>query len=405
MCGLTGFWDPLGRTGGESLARTAEIMAQTLAHRGPDDRGVWADERTGLALGHTRLSIIDISETGRQPMVSAQGRYILAYNGEVYNFHELRKELEARGHGFEGTSDTEVVLACMEEWGLEPALNKFVGMFALALWDREERRLHLVRDRLGIKPLYYGLCGNVFLFGSELKALAVHPAWVGEIDRGALALFLKNGYIPAPHTIYQGVFKLPAGCVLTLETEAGPPAELPEPRPYWSLAQVMEQGQRRPFEGDLDQAAQELERLLSQAVRARMIADVELGVFLSGGLDSSLVTALMQARSDRPVKTFTIGFQEETHNEAVFAAKVAAHLGTDHTRAVRQLQTGQGGHPGPAPNLRRALCRLVPAAHPAPGRTGPDQGQGGPVRRRRGRAARRIRPLPRPPWRPGPDCA
>ncbi len=333
MCGLTGFWDPLGRAGRESPAGVVEAMARTLAHRGPDDRGSWADERAGLALGHTRLSILDLSEKGRQPMVSAQGRYVLAYNGEVYNFPELRNELEGLGHRFRGTSDTEVVLGCVEEWGLEASLPRFVGMFALALWDRRERRLHLVRDRLGLKPIYYGVSGQVFLFGSELKSLTAHPVWSGEVDRGALALFLKNGYIPAPHTIYKGIFKLPAGCALTMETKAGAGAlsDLPRPRPYWSLAKVMEQGLKEPYQGSLDQAASELESFLGRAVEARMIADVELGVFLSGGLDSSLVTALMQTRSSRPVKTFTIGFWEETHNEAIFAREVAAHLGTDHT--------------------------------------------------------------------------
>ncbi len=308
-------------------------MARTLAHRGPDDKGVWAKDECGPALGHRRLSILDLSSRGRQPMVSTGGRYVLAYNGEVYNFLELRKTLEGSGKRFRGSSDTEVLLACFEEWGLEASLTRFVGMFALALWDRSKGGPDLGRDRMGLEPLYYGRSGAAFLFGSELKALRAHPSWEGEVDRGSLALFLKNGYIPAPYSIYQGIFKLPAGCVLTLDsgTDGCWNNRSPRPRPFWSLSEVMEQGRANPFSGNLDQAADELERLLLRAVGDRMIADVDLGTFLSGGIDSTLVTALMQARGGGPVRTFTIGFEEPTHNEAVFAQAVAGHLGTDHT--------------------------------------------------------------------------
>jgi asparagine synthase (glutamine-hydrolysing) len=306
-------------------------MADQLVHRGPDDSGVWVDAEAGIALGFRRLAIVDLSPAGHQPMTSANGRYVIVFNGEVYNFGELRKDLALLGHGFRGHSDTEVMLEAVSEWGLEAAVKKFVGMFAFALWDKRERLLHLVRDRLGIKPLYCGWQDKTFLFGSELKALHAHPAFSPEIDRSALALYLRLGYIPHPYSIYQGIWKLPPGHILSLRAGAQPSSELAGTARYWSAREVYETGAADPFRGSAAEAIEELDRLLRESIRLRMIADVPLGAFLSGGIDSSTVVALMQAQSNRPVKTFTIGFHEREFNEAAYAKAVAAHLGTDHT--------------------------------------------------------------------------
>jgi asparagine synthase (glutamine-hydrolysing) len=306
-------------------------MADQLIHRGPDDSGVWVDAEAGIALGFRRLAIVDLSPTGHQPMTSSNSRHVMVFNGEVYNFGELRKDLESRGHGFRGHSDTEVMLEAVSEWGLEAAVKKFVGMFAFALWDRRDRVLHLVRDRLGIKPLYWGWQGKTFLFGSELKALRVHPDFDPEINRGALALYLRYGYIPQPHSIYQGIRKLPPGHILSLRAGAQTSSELSGTALYWSAKEVYENGAANPFRGSEGEAVEELDRLLRESVRLRMIADVPLGAFLSGGIDSSTVVALMQAQSDRPVKTFTIGFHAQEFNEAAHAKTVAARLGTEHT--------------------------------------------------------------------------
>jgi asparagine synthase (glutamine-hydrolysing) len=274
-------------------------------------------------------------------MVSASGRYVISYNGEVYNFLELRRELENHGAKFRGHSDTEVMLAAIEQWGVESAVTRFVGMFAFALWDRTDQVLSLVRDRLGIKPLYFGWAGRCFVFASEVKALRCHPAFRADIDRDALVLYLRHGYIPAPRSIYHNLYKLPPGCILTVTPERATRAEGFSPDPespdgwkpvrYWSARIVAEQGCASPFRGAESEAEQELDALLRQAVRLRMIADVPLGAFLSGGIDSSTVVALMQAQSTRPVKTFSIGFYEDEYNEAQHAKRVAQHLGTDHT--------------------------------------------------------------------------
>lgn len=327
MCGISGFFSPAKER--ENLRVCVERMTRTLSHRGPDDAGVWVDENAGIALGHARLSIVDLSPAGHQPMVSSCGRFVIVYNGEVYNFAELRKELEGCGLAFRGYSDTEVVLEGCARWGLEATVNRLVGMFAFALWDRQERTLSLVRDRLGIKPLYWGQFGDLFLFGSELKALRAHPGWQPEIDRSVLSLYLRHSYIPAPYSIFKSISKLSPGTILTLNrAKVGTP---PIIVPYWSAQTVAERGVAEPFTGPVEEGTQHLESLLSEAIRLRMIADVPLGAFLSGGIDSTTVVALMQAQSARPVKTFTIGFDEPGYNEAEHAKIIARHLGTEHT--------------------------------------------------------------------------
>jgi asparagine synthase (glutamine-hydrolysing) len=325
MCGLAGFLNSnsIGPEGEDYLGK----MADAIRHRGPNDSGIWLDTYAGIGLAHRRLSILDLSPQGHQPMVSVSDRYVIVYNGEIYNFEALRQQLNSsqwRGH-----SDTEVMLAAIEQWGLENAVGQFIGMFAFALWDKKDRLLHLVRDRLGIKPLYYGWQGNSFLFGSELKALKAHPAFKGEIDRNSLALLMRHNYIPAPHSIYKGIYKLLPGRILTLNAEN--PGLTPDSVAYWSAEQVAEQGLADPFKGSEKEAVDQLDFILRDAVKMRMISDVPLGAFLSGGIDSSTVVALMQAQSDQPVKTFSIGFFEDEYNEAQHAKLVAEHLGTDHT--------------------------------------------------------------------------
>lgn len=325
MCGLVGF---LGGDvfGDEALLRR---MSDTLIHRGPDDGGYWFDSEQRIGLGHRRLAIVDLSPAGHQPMVSARGRYIIVFNGEIYNHLDLRQELGEQT--WRGHSDTETLLAGIETWGLESTLKKSIGMFAIALWDRQTHMLTLARDRIGEKPLYYGWQGKgnqrAFLFGSELKALQAYPDFAADIDRGALCLLLRHNYIPAPYSIYQGIAKLEPGCLLSVSLAQ------PEPKiwKYWDAVEVVRAGVAKPFEGTADEAVDALEVLAKDAVRHQMMADVPLGAFLSGGIDSSTVVALMQAQSSRPVKTFTIGFNEEGYNEAVHAKAVAQHLGTEHT--------------------------------------------------------------------------
>jgi asparagine synthase (glutamine-hydrolysing) len=330
VCGICGFLlEERGSEQEAALDASVRRMADTLVHRGPDAGGSWVDAAQGVALGHRRLSILDLSPEGAQPMVSACGRYVLVYNGEIYNFRELRAELESRGHGFRGHSDTEVLVEAISLWGAEAAPERCDGMFALAVWDRREARLTLARDRLGKKPLYYGRCGGRFFFASELKALRAHPAFRPEIDRDALGLLVQYSYIPAPHSIFEGVHKLEPGTVLTLDPAK--PAEELRPRAFWSAREVAERGVREPFRGSPGQAVERLHTLLLDAVGRRMVADVDLGALLSGGIDSSTVVALMQAQSSAPVRTFTVGFREARYDEAEHAEAVARHLGTEHT--------------------------------------------------------------------------
>ncbi len=298
-------------------------------HRGPDDSGELIDASAGLVLSFRRLAILDLTEAGHQPMESASGRYAMIYNGEVYNFAAVRTELEQIGAApaWRGHSDTEVMLAAIEQWGLVDAVSRFIGMFSIALWDRRERTLHLVRDRVGVKPLYYAFAGNAVLFGSELKALVAHPEFRPEVDRDVVALYARYAYVPAPYTIYRNTWKLLPGSILTIR----PGAERPEPQRYWDVREQAERGKVHPFVGSDGDALDALDGLVTDAVRLRMISDVPLGVFLSGGIDSSIVVAAMQRQNTSPVKTFSIGLRETEYDEAHYARAVAKHLGTEHT--------------------------------------------------------------------------
>ena len=327
MCGVAGIL-AAGRPA-SWLDANAGRMTDALQHRGPDARGVWVDADASVALGHRRLSILDLSPRGAQPMVSGSGRYVIAYNGEIYNFRELRRQLEGAGVAFRGNSDTEVALAAFEAWGFDQALARFVGMFAFALWDGEARTLRLVRDRMGIKPMYWARKGPLFLFGSELKALAACDGWEAEVDRDALSAYVRWNAVPSPLCILRGAAKLAPGTVLTARAGGEP-----EIRTYWDLRAIATESHAQPADLDDFAAAGALEALLREAVAGRMIADVPLGAFLSGGTDSSLVLALMQAQSSRPVRSFSIGFEDKEYDEAPAARAVAEHLGTDHTELV-----------------------------------------------------------------------
>lgn len=332
MCGLTGFWPLAAKSDFDTIQDCVRKMGAKLTHRGPDDAGAWVDAQTGLALAHQRLSIVDLSPAGHQPMVSASGRWVLVFNGEIYNYAHLRKALESKENTpqWRGHSDTETLLAGFETWGIEATLQQCVGMFALALWDRERRQLTLARDRLGEKPLYYGRQDQYFLFGSELKALAAHPAFKAEVDRSALAGLMRHGYIPAPYSIYTGIKKLPPGHYLCLR-QAADGGLRGEPVPYWTLADSIAAGMAKPLRLSDPEAVTALEEVLTQSVAGQMQADVPLGAFLSGGIDSSLIVALMQKFGNQPARTFSIGFDQAEYNEAKQAAAVASHLGAQHT--------------------------------------------------------------------------
>lgn len=336
MCGFTGFLQPYGLNLDFAEA-TAKLMAGTLIQRGPDDEGIWIDSINGVALAHRRLSILDLSSAGHQPMESSSGRYVIVFNGEIYNHLDLRIQLEKSSTNgttsirWRSHSDTETLLIGFDIWGIRTTIERCIGMFAFAVWDKCNHVLTLGRDRLGEKPLYYGWQGatgkECFLFGSELKALKIHPSFSAPIDRNALCLLMRHNYIPAPHSIYQGIYKLPPGNLLTISADKHTPAL----EPYWSLLDIAVSRNQSLLKGSTQDIKDELETLLKSAIRQQMMADVPLGAFLSGGIDSSTVVALMQTQSDKAVKTFTIGFNEEGYNEAVHAKAVARHLGTDHT--------------------------------------------------------------------------
>jgi asparagine synthase (glutamine-hydrolysing) len=325
MCGITGFYAPEGLNA-DAARVELESMTRTLAHRGPDDSGIWLDERAGIALGFRRLAIIDLTSTGHQPMISADGRYVIAFNGEIYNYRELRGQLESQGAHFRGTSDTEVILEGTSVWGWDVILSRIVGMFAVVLWDRAIRTLILVRDRIGKKPLYYSLQNRSLFFGSELKSICACPHVAREIDRDTVAAYLRYGYVPAPYSIYRGIFKLPPGTQLVIQSDMAPKLHT-----YWDPLEVVERGIAQRCLRTEAEATDELETLLKDSVARRMIADVPLGALLSGGVDSSTLVALMQAEATRPTRTFTIGFEDQKYDEAEAASKVAGHLKTDHT--------------------------------------------------------------------------
>lgn len=346
MCGITGF---LSRDKQYSWPDAVREMANSLLHRGPDAGAIWIDDEGQIALGHRRLSIVDLSAAGSQPMRSACGRYVIAFNGEIYNHNAMREEIEGpwRGH-----SDTETLLAAFAKWGIEETLKRSVGMFAIALWDTADKRLYLIRDRMGEKPLYYGWSRGTFLFGSELKALRQHPAFNNSIDRAALCLYFRHNYIPAPYSIYNDIFKLEPGCMLTLkidDTKTATPPGFSAPASFgslhlsrwWSLRTVAENGQNALIK-DEHEALDQLECQLREAIALQSVADVPLGAFLSGGVDSSLVVALMQTSSSRPVHTYTIGFNEADYDEAVHARAIAKHLGTKHTELYVSAAEGLG---------------------------------------------------------------
>jgi len=326
MCGIAGFWTQRGNNR-ETLKEEIIKMTKTLAHRGPDDEGFYIDKKVDIALGHRRLSILDLSPKGHQPMISFSDRYVIVYNGEIYNYKELKKEIENNFDiKFKSDTDTEVILAGFEVWGVEETLKRINGMFAFALWDKKEKELFLARDRIGIKPLYYGVQNGILFFASELKAIRANRFFKPEIDRNALALFFRHNYIPAPYSIYRNIKKLEPGYYAVIDKNLNIKI-----RRYWDIEKIVEDGIKNPIDLSEKEATLELEKLLLDSVKKRMIADVPLGAFLSGGIDSSTVVALMQAQSNIPVKTFTIGFYEDDYNEAKFAKELAKYLGTDHT--------------------------------------------------------------------------
>lgn len=330
MCGLTGYYD----TSAQHFHDAILSMNAAISHRGPDDTGVWRSEADGIVFGHQRLSIIDISKAGHQPMPSGTGRYVMVYNGEIYNHLQIRQQLGDTTN-FKGNSDTETILAAFDAWGVDKTLDKLKGMFAIALFDKQTSDLILMRDRLGEKPLYYGWQGQgsdaIFLFGSELKALKAHPKFEGDINRNVITLLLRHNAIPAPHSIYKGISKLPAGHIVRLTKQDRQCQTIPSPQPYWQLSEIATRGASQTWQGTAQEAIDELEAKLLKSVKAQMISDVPLGAFLSGGIDSSTIVALMQAQSQSPIKTFTIGFDDKEYDEAQHAKAIAKHLGTAHT--------------------------------------------------------------------------
>ncbi len=327
MCGIVGYFYNTKRALQPEMNSCIQKMAASLRHRGPDDAGEYVDTENSIALAHRRLSILDLSPAGHQPMTSNDRRHVIVYNGEIYNYNELRSDLEQTGTKFRSNTDTEVILEACAAWGIEQTLARLTGMFAFALWDRKKLCLYLARDRLGIKPLYWGSFDGLFLFGSELKALHAHPGWKPEVDRNALSSFMRFSYVPSPFSIYHGIHKLEPGCFLRVNSATTEP----QIHRYWDMRHVAVFGQQNQLDISDEEAIFELEAILGDAVRRRMVADVPLGAFLSGGVDSSAVVALMQANSNSPIQTFSIGFNDKKYDEAVHAKAVAKYLGTNHT--------------------------------------------------------------------------
>lgn len=348
MCGIAGFYRIRPGANRRELEAAGEAMARALAHRGPDDAGTWQDPDLPLVLAHRRLSIIDLSVEGRQPMVSQSERFCIIYNGEIYNFLDLQQQLEAKGVRFRGRSDTEVMLAAFDHWGVNRALQKFNGMFAFVLWDRKQRQLHLVRDRMGKKPLYVGWAGDALIFGSELKSFHAYPDFHPEISRQALTLFMRYGCVPAPFSIYGNCWQLLPGCRMTLSLEQLSAGEnlTDKMEPYWHHPRIVEEARQRTMPQSDDEAISAFEAHLARAVERRMVSDVPLGAFLSGGIDSSAIVALMRAHAPNNVQTFSIGFKEKGYDEAGYAKKVAAHLGTDHHEHYLSAAQAQDIIPG-----------------------------------------------------------
>lgn len=330
MCGFAGLIPRDAVTPVEAIDPVVAEMIAAIHHRGPDDFGIWSQSRPAVALGFQRLAIVDLSAAGHQPMCSSSGRFVLCFNGEIYNHHALRRKLQSGGHRFRGHSDTEVLLEAIERFGLTASLSQCAGMFAFALWDRVEQRLTLCRDRFGEKPLYYGRIGGDFVFASELHAVCRHPRFPNEICLDAATGFLRHGYVPAPASIYRDIFKLPPGTFLSIQAGGAATAALPEPTPYWSVEEHFQATPSRVGASD-EQLTDEMEQQLLEVVREQCLADVPLGAFLSGGLDSSTIVSLMTRVCPSRVRTFTIGFHEAGFDEAQHAREVAAHLGTDHT--------------------------------------------------------------------------
>ena len=327
MCGIFGFIDPHSSPDNYHILHN---MSSSLIHRGPDDYGYWYDKNTGVGLGHRRLSVIDLSSYGHQPMISQSGNLVLIYNGEIYNHLELKKLLMDNGEEFIGHSDTEILLLCLQKWGLLKTLNKISGMFSFALWDINERAIYLARDRVGEKPLYYGWAKNIFIFASELKSIIIHPKFSKEINNGALISQIRYGYISCPQSIYKNIWKLPPGSFLKISLDSIQHHSLSKPNEYWSPIETAINGINNPFKGDEATALHVLSELLTESVKNRMVSDVPVGAFLSGGVDSSTIVSIMQSIHNRPVNTFTIGFNKNAYNEAPYAKAVAQFLGTNH---------------------------------------------------------------------------
>ncbi len=343
MCGISGFYNTKKTTDVREMHAIGKKMNDTLHHRGPDSGDVWQDPDHPLVLAFRRLAILDLTPEGSQPMASASGRYMIIFNGEIYGHQSLQKELENKGHAFRGRSDTEVMLGAIEQWGLNHALQKLNGMFAIVLWDRKEKRLHFIRDRLGKKPLYIGWAGKSLVFGSELKALRAHPDFKAKINKNTLTSYMRYCHVPAPHSIYEGIWSLPAGMRISLSIDAiKPNTDLKSfMEPYWSHVRVLEEQREKITNKSDAEIIDEFEALLSTCVDERMVSDVPLGAFLSGGIDSSTIVALMQKQSARPIKTYSIGFKEAGYDEAAYAKKIAAHLGTDHHEHYISAQDGR----------------------------------------------------------------